>query len=382
MMDDEKSAFNVLESVKKHIETLKPLLPREALVCIGEYPIKIMLKKPYININEETVPILLGKSSDDIFKWIPEGFDPHFVFGFEDSNINTHFWYNVLPFISQDESLIKSLNKKPIEKLRSAIMVAAIWDGIGSASLPTLISKFKASNINSLSLAILPSKIQTTDAYFNSLASLGLCASIDDVAYVLLDRDLLENYKGIDRDGARIDDSKVVNYLVNLLLTKETLVQEIHDLSTTFNIKTYSVLLATGSSIKIYGSLENMLNAMLLEPLLPFDLSSSTLVYVLLRMPMYLKDKLPRDKIELAIAGWFKGKADLSTIYVTEPIYVEEKNDRIDLIMFVGGFDTTKILEEFENKAKYLKGRAVGKGFVKEEEWKTLMEKLKEQKEQ
>jgi len=228
----------------------------------------------------------------------------------------------------------------------------------------------------------LPSKMQTTDAYFNSLASLGLCASIDDAPYVLFDRDLLENYKGIDRDGARIDDNKVVNYLLNLLLTKETVVQEIHDLSTTFSVKTYSVLLATGSSIKIYGSLENMLNAMLVEPLLPFDLSSSTVVYVLLRMPMYLKDKLPRDKIELAIAGWFKGKADLSTIYVTEPIYVEEKNDRIDLIMFVGGFDTTKILDEFEDKAKYLKGRAVGKGFVKEEEWKTLMEKLKEQKEQ
>jgi hypothetical protein len=227
----------------------------------------------------------------------------------------------------------------------------------------------------------LPSKIQTTDAYFNSLASLGLCASIDDAACVLLDRDMLENYKGIDRDGARIDESKVINYLVNLFLTKETLVQEMHDLSTTFNVKTYSILLTTGSSIKIYGSLENMLNAMLLEPLLSFDLSSSTLIYVLLRMPMNLKDKLPRDKIELAIAGWFKGKADLSTIYVTEPIYVEEKNDRIDLIMFVGGFDTTKILEEFENKAKFLKGRAVGKGFINEEEWKALMEKLKEQKE-
>ena len=101
------------------------------------------------------------------------------VFGFEDANIDTHFWYNVLPFISQDESLIESLKKKPIEKLRSAIMVASIWDGIGSASLPTLISKFKALNINSLPIAILPSKIQTTDAYFNSLASLGMCASSD-----------------------------------------------------------------------------------------------------------------------------------------------------------------------------------------------------------
>ena len=86
---------------------------------------------------------LLGKSSDEIFKWIPKGYDPHYVLGFEDSNINTHFWYNVLPFISQDETLMEGLKKKSIEKLHSAIMVASIWDGIGSAALPTLISKFR-----------------------------------------------------------------------------------------------------------------------------------------------------------------------------------------------------------------------------------------------
>ena len=211
-MKDENGAFDVLESVKKHIETLKPLLPKQALVCIGEYPIKILLKEPYVNNTDEMLPILIGKSSDEVFKWIPKGFDPYLVLGFEDANIDTHFWYNVLPFISQNEALIESLKKKPIEKLHSAIMVASVWDGIGSASLPTLISKLKASNINSLSLAILPSKIQLTDAYFNSLASLGMCASGDAATVVLLDRDLLENYEGVDRNGSLIKGNIVANY--------------------------------------------------------------------------------------------------------------------------------------------------------------------------
>ena len=381
-MIDEKSAFDVLESVKKHIETLKPLLPKQALVCIGEYPIKILLKEPYVNKTDEMLPILLGKSSDDIFKWIPKGFDPYLVLGFEDANIDTHFWYNVLPFVSQDETLIEGLKKKPIEKLHSAIMVASIWDGIGSASLPTLISKLKASNINSLSIAILPSKIQPTDAYFNSLASLGMCASSDAATIVLLDRDLLENYEGVDRNGSLIKGNMVANYLVNLLLAKETLVQEISELSRTFNVKMYSVLLATGASIKIYGSLENMLNAMLLKPLLTFDLSSASLLYVLLRMPISLKDKLPRGKIELAIAGWFKEKANLKSIYITEPIYVEDTSDRIDLILFVGGFDTTKMFTDLDKKVKSMKNRAVEKGFIKEEDWQAIMKNLEEQKEQ
>ena len=381
-MKDSKSSFNILESIKNHIETLKPLLPKQAIVCIGEYPIKIFLKEPYVNKANETLPILIGKSSDDIFKWIPKGYDPYFILGFEDADIDTHFWYNVLPFISKDETLIGGLKKKPIEKLHSAIIVASIWDGIGSASLPTLISKFKASNIHSLSIAILPSKIQPTDAYFNTIASLGMCASTDATTVLLIDRDHLENYEGVDRNCSLIKGNIIANYLVNLLLAKETLVQEISELSRTFNAKMYTVLLATGASIKIYGSLENMLNATLLKPLLDFDLSSASLLYVLLRMPISLKDKLPRGKIELAIAGWFKEKANLKSIYITEPSYVEDTSDRIDLALFVGGFDTTKMFNDFDKKVKSLKSRAVEKGFIKEEDWQIIMKNLEGQKEQ
>jgi len=381
-MKEEDSAFNVLESIKKHIETLKPLLPKQALVCIGEYPIKILLKEPYVDKTTEMLAILLGKSSDDVFKWVPKGFDPYLVLGFEDANINTHFWYNVLPFVSQDETLIEGLKKKPTEKLHSAIVVASVWDGVGSASLPTLISKLKSSNINSLSLAIMPSKIQPTDAYFNSLASLGMCASSDDATVVLLERDLLERYEGVDRNGFLIKGNTVANYLVNLFLAKETLVQELSELSRTFNVKMYSVLVATGVSVKIYGSLENILNATLLKPLLTFDLSSTSLLYVLLRMPTSLKDKLPRGKIELATASWFKEKANLKSIYLSEPIYTEDSSDRIDIILFVGGFETAKMFTDLDKKVKSMKNCAVKKGFIKEEEWQAMMKNLEEQKEQ
>ena len=222
-MMDEKSAFNVMQSVKKHIETLKPLLPKQALVCIGEYPIKILFKEPFDYKTDELPSILLGKSSDEIYKWIPKGFDPFMVLGFEDANIDTHFWYNVLPFVSRDETLVEGLKKKPIEKLRSAIMVASLWDGIGSAALPALASKFKDLNMVSLSMTILPSKVQLGDAYFNTIASLGMCASSDGAAFVLLDRDLIESFEGVDREGSVMKGNMVANYLVNMLLAKETL---------------------------------------------------------------------------------------------------------------------------------------------------------------
>jgi hypothetical protein len=375
-MKDTKDSFNVLESIKKHIETLKPLLPKQATVYIGEYPIKVLLKQPYVDKTGQTLQVLVGKSSDEVYRWVPKGFDPNLVLGFEDANIETHFWYNVLPFISQDETLIKGLRKKPIEKLHSAIMVASVWDGIGSGSLPTLISKFKGSNINSLSIALLPSKMQPTDAYFNALATLGLCAGTDAATVLLLDRDLLENFEGVDRVGSLIEGNVVANYLVNLFLAKETLVDEISEQSRTFNTKIYTILLAAGASIKIYGSIENMLNATLLKPLLNFDLSTVSLLYVLIRMPSSLKDKLPRAKIELAIASWFKEKANLKSIYITEPVYVEDSSDRIDLVLFVGGFDTTEMLLDYEKKTRGLGSRAVQKGFVDKKEWEAMMENL------
>jgi hypothetical protein len=44
-----KGPFDVLDSVKKHIETLKPLLPLQATVYIGEYSIKLLLKQPFVD---------------------------------------------------------------------------------------------------------------------------------------------------------------------------------------------------------------------------------------------------------------------------------------------------------------------------------------------
>jgi hypothetical protein len=140
----------------------------------------------------------------------------------------------------------------------------------------------------------------------------------------------------------------------------------------------YTVLSATGASFKIYGSLENILNTALLRPLSTFDLSSASLLYVLLRMPLELKDKLPRGKIELAIANWFKERASLKSIYITEPIYVEEVSDRIDVVMFVGGFDLTDMFKSLEKKANATKSQALKKGLIKEDEWKSIIKGLAE----
>jgi hypothetical protein len=369
-MNNGKTTFNVLASIEKHIEGLKPLLQKQALICIGEYPIKIILKEPIIT-KEVTLPIFIEKSSDEIYKWLPKGYDAHFVLGFEEDHIDTHFWYNVLPTISKDNSVLESLRKRSLEKLHGAIIFSSVWDGVSSAALPTYIRKFKEANIDSLSIVVLPSKIQPKDAQFNACGALETCLAINGATVLLLERDQIESYEGVDRKGEPIKGNNVANYLLNMLLAKNSLVEEITELSRTFNTELFTALFVTGSSYNIFGSLDNMLNAALLKPFLNVDLPNASLLYVLLRLPLSMKDKLPRGKIELTITNWFKEKTNLQSIYITEPIYTQDMTDRIDAVLFIGGFETTKMLSDMETKVKSLKDHAVEKGLITEE-WKIV----------
>jgi hypothetical protein len=376
-MESEKPHFDVLESIGKHIALLKPLLPNYAVICIGEYPAKILLKGPLADKTDDTLPIFIDKSTKEISKWSQSRLDQYSILGL-DTKIDTHFWFHVLPYVTKNDEFMARLKNKLADKQRDAILVSSIWDGVGSALLPALISQFKTWNINSVALVVLPSKVQPADVHFNAFSSMGMCASKDSTPLVLIDRDCLENYVGVDRKGSAIIGNAIVNYMLELMLAKETIVQELSELSRSFNVKMYTVLSATGASFKIYGSLENMLNAALLDSLLTFDLSKASVLYVLLRMPLQLKDKLPRGKIELAVASWFKERAALNSIYITEPIYVEDISDRIDVVLFVGGFDLTHMFTSLEKKVNATKNQAIKKGLIKEDEWRGIVKSLLE----
>jgi hypothetical protein len=369
-----KPNLEVVQKTGEHV-ALKPTFSKQAVICIGEYPIKILLRESLVDKKEEPLPILIDKSSEDIAKWSQSRLNPDNILGL-DLNVDMHFWYQVLPCVKEESTLIARLKNKPIDNWRGAVMVSSLWDGVGSALLPALISQFKEWNINSVAFAVLPSKIQPSDVHFNAFSSLGICASKDFTSILLLDRDQLENYVGINRNGSILKGNIIVNYMLELALAKETFVQEFCELSRAFNVKMYSVLLATGASLQIYGSLENILNTALSRPLLKFDLSTASLLYVLLRIPAHLKDKLPQEKIELTIATWFKEKANLKSTYVSEPIYVEDISDRIDVVMFLGGFDATAMFRSIEKKVSAIKSQAIKQGSIKEEDWQAIVKSL------
>lgn len=369
--------FDVIENIGKHIDQLKPWFPSQAIICIGEYPIQILLKGSFIENIDDVLPIFVDKSSKDIRKWSQSRLEPYNILGL-DTKLDTYFWFHVYPEFIKNDKFIARLKNKPINSVRQAIIVSSIWDGVGSALLPSLSSQLKVLNINSVSLAVLPSKLQPPDVHFNAFSSIGISVSMDSTPVLLINRDNLENYVGANRKGAKITGNIFLSYLLELLLAKETLVQELSELSRSFNAKIFTVLSATGASLRIFGSVENVLASALLRPLLTFDLSSASVLYVLLRIPSQLKTKLPREKLELSIVNWFKDKASLKSIYFSDPIYVEDTSDRIDVVMFVGGFDVTEMFTSMEKNVSAIKGDAIDRGFISEEEWKGIVKSLVE----
>jgi len=367
--------FDVIENIRKHISQLKPWFPSQAIICIGKYPIQIILNGSFIDNIGDVLPIFIDKSSVDIKNWSQSRLKPYNILGL-DTKIDTFLWFQVYPNIIKNDVFITRLKNKPLDNVRQAIVVASIGDGIGSSLFPFLCSQLKMLNINPVALAVLPSKVQPPDVHFNAFSSMGLSISTGFTPVLLIDRDNLENYVGVNRKGVKIKGNMLVNYLLELLLEKRTLAQEISEFSRSFNVNIFTALLTTGASFRIYGSIENMLNTALLKPLLKFDLSSVSLIYVLLRIPSHLKTKLPREKIDLSIANWVKDKVNLKSIYLSDPIYIEDTSDRIDVVMFAGGFDVTELFTSMEKKINPIKSEAINRGFISEEEWQGIVKSL------
>jgi hypothetical protein len=362
-----------VENPEEHVEPSKPSFHKPTIICIGEYPIKILLRGALAEKKDEPLPIFIDKFSKDIAEWSKSRLNPDNILGL-DLNIDTHFWFQVLPCVENDGALITRLKEKPFDS--GAVIVSSLWDGIGSGLLPALISQFKEWNKDAVAFGVLPSQMQVSDVHFNAFSSVGLCASQGFASLLLLDRDQLESYVGVDRSGSVLKGNDFFNYLLELVSAKETFVQEFSELSRAFDVRMYTVLSAAGASFSMYGSLKNILDSAMSTPLLKCDLSTASVLYVLLRLPLQLKDKLSRGKIELEIANWFKEKATLQSIFISEPIYVEDGNDRIDLVMFVGGFDVTKMFASMEKKVRAIKSFVVKKGSIKEDEWRAIVKSL------
>ena len=105
----------------------------------------------------------------------------------------------------------------------------------------------------------------------------------------------------------------------------------------------------------------------------------TSLLYVIVRIPKKLKERLTKSQIELSLAKWFKEKSNLKTIQVSDPIYFDGEADRIDIALFIGGFNLSSVLISMEKKANPIKNQILKQGLIKKKEWEEIKKTINNQ---
>ncbi|MGD2201735.1 MAG: hypothetical protein PVJ38_08910, partial [Candidatus Bathyarchaeota archaeon] len=223
---------------------------------------------------------------------------------------------------------------------------------------------------------VFPSLGHSSDALFNAFSSLGQILIQGSGPIVILDRDRLDSFISVNRAGARLLGDDVPRYLAELFLDKKGIVRDLAKLSQAFKVELFTALMASGSSMEIYESLRNVLDVTLEQPLLDFDLSTISLVYVLIRAPLRMQEQFTKGYIELEVNDWLKDTLGLNVPQICEPVYVDEFNDRVDVIILVGGFDPQPLFKKVDERITRFDNLIKEHGFYDREVWDKIRQRL------
>ncbi|MBS7651932.1 MAG: hypothetical protein QW638_00585 [Candidatus Bathyarchaeia archaeon] len=365
-------SFDVLESVLGHIRLLKLRIPERGSISLGGYTNNILLKNSLFKLSNDILFLFIGKKSELFMENFIKKID-FFSFIDVDHNLDEHFCFNIYEYIENRRSLDLDLKDNLLHKVKSGLIVSSTWDGVGGGLFPYITSKLMEWRIDSIPIALIPSPEQPSDAHFNSISSIAMCINKGCYPIFIINRDLLEDYVGVDRKGNLIKGGMILNEILELMLSKEGFVNDFMRFSKYFDIKLYTILISTGCSLKIYDSLENIFNSMLYRMLLNFDLKESYIFYVLARIPVKLRGEITKEKLESAFIRWIREKSSPKVIYISDPIFINEVNDRIDIMIIVGGFNEEKILNSLEEKARETIEYLTKKGIIDEVKLKDIL---------
>jgi hypothetical protein len=130
--------FDGIVDIGQYTKEDKSNFPEKAVLSIGEYPIHLLLKNHLAYRRDGFLPLFIDRSSREIIRWNAKPIDSDYIVGL-DTEADTHLWLNVLPTVNSESPFVAKLQSKPIKELKESLIVSSIWDGVGSALLPTLV---------------------------------------------------------------------------------------------------------------------------------------------------------------------------------------------------------------------------------------------------
>jgi hypothetical protein len=363
--------LKLLASIRKNIDSIESLLPDRAVITVGQYMLDA-LESPGINEEGLTDVIRVHHKKDLEHKTVY--IDPE-----SDVEIDTlyepHYWFDLLEHVDA-EAFEDALGKRVHDYYDEILTLVNLSEGSSSALYPLLHRFLAKREKNVLGISVVPSMSHSSDALFNSFASMGMVSIDDSTPLLLIDQAKLEDFSGVHRMGEILKELDVVDYLVELLLDKRGFIRDLYKLSRNFDIGMFSVLMATGCSLGIYESFRNILDVTLEQPLMEFDISTATMIYVLVRAPLYYRDEFTKGQIEYEVSQWLTESLGVDIPQICEPVFVDEFGDRVDVVILVGGFDTKKMFRDIYRRIERFSNMNLEQGLYDKELWDEIKEKL------
>lgn len=365
------SDLKLLASIRKNIDSIESLLPDRAVITVGQYTLDA-LESPGIDEEGLTDVIRVHHKKDLEHKTVY--IDPE-----SDVEIDTlyepHYWFDLLEHVDA-EAFDDMLGRRVFDYHDEILTLVNLSEGSSSGLYPLLHRFLAKRDKNVLGVSIVPSMSHSSDALFNSFASLGMVSIDGSTPLLLIDQGRLEDYSGVHRMGEILKDMDVVDYLVELLLDKRGFIRDLYKLSRNFDIGMFSALMATGCSLGIYESFRNILEVTLEQPLMEFDISTATMIYVLVRAPLYYRDEFTKGQIEYEVSQWLAESLGVDIPQICEPMFVDEFGDRVDVVILVGGFDTKKMFRDIYRRIERFSNMNLEQGLYDRELWDEIKKKL------
>jgi len=363
--------LKLLASIRENIDSLESLLPDRAVITVGQYTLDT-LESPGFDEEGLTDVIRVHHKKDLEHKTVY--IDPEYEVEI-DTLYEPHYWFDLLEHVDADD-FYEALSRRVYDYHDEVLTLVNLSEGSSSGLYPLLHRFLARHEKNVLGVSIVPSMSHSSDALFNSFASTGMVAIDGSAPLLLIDQGRLEDYSGVHRMGEMLQDIDVVEYLVELLLDKRGFIRDLYKLSRNFDIGMFSALMATGCSLGVYENFRNILEVTLEQPLMEFDISTATMIYVLVRAPLYYRDEFTKGQIEYEVSQWLTESLGVDLPQICEPVFVDEFGDRVDVVILVGGFDTKKMFGEIYRRIERFSNMNLEQGLYDRELWENIKEKL------
>lgn len=362
----------LLSGLRDQIKAISPVLPDKAVVTVGQYALETLRESEKLSDPDVYTLLRIMHKKDLQHKTLE--IDPELSLQM-DTMYEPHYWFDLNSYI-EGVDIRSVLEKLFYDYHKEVLSLSNLSEGTSSGVLPHIHAHISRKEKSAIGMCVFPSMSHSGDALYNAFSAVGRIRLDKSSPLILIDQGKLEEYNGVHREGDVLENIDVLDYIIDMLLDKEDFIRDLNRLSKSYNIELFSALLASGCSMDIYENFRNILEITLEQPLMDFDITTASILYVLVKAPLKFRDQLQKGQLEYEVSTWLQESIGIDIPQICEPLFVDEYGDRIDVVILVGGFDTSSKFNDVYNRIERFSKMNVDQGLVEGTEWDRIKDKM------